>query len=234
MAEEKDIAQQTGQGRRDATLRKEVHATWRRLTSIVCAIILCAIIVVTAWLINHVREDAAMLRGSYYVTVVLRDSVDDAYGDSLTAALSAHPFVAKAEYHNITNREAVMRDSLGEDSMQLTAANPLRPYITLLLTTHPMAERLPKLTAQLRAHTEVDDVLTAPDMLKMEEQYLPKAVIAVYVLGAIILLLCSILFIHSLIRIARNGKSADDAHDKADDKADEAAEAEEPPLPEDA
>lgn len=236
MAEEKDITPQTEeqepqtgtqepqaeqQEEQTTPRQRKTHAVWRRLTSAVCGIACCAIIVVTAWFINRVREGAETMLESYHVTAVLRDSIDDAYGDSLTAAISGHSCVRLAEYHSARQREGVMRDSLGEDSMQLTAANPLRAYITVYPEAWALrAEKLPKVTAALQSHNEVSDVLTAPDMLRLEEKFLPLAVIGVCVLGGIIVLLCSILFIHSLVRLykAMGGTPSADAEEKENEK----------------
>lgn len=178
------------------------RTTWRRLTSATCLLLLCAVLGISLWFAHRARRYGQALRSHYVVTAVLRDSLATTSGDSLAAALARHPFADTAAYVSVAARERILRDSGGADSTRFAAANPLPPLVTVRLKTRAArTDSLAAVTAALSAHPEVESILTAPDMLKMEEEYIPLAVRAVYVLLALIVVLALTLGFRSVRRL---------------------------------
>lgn len=198
---------------------------WRRLSSTVCIVLLIGVAATTIWLTLQIRKYAATLRSSYSVTAVLRDSLSTAEGDSLVAVIQKEIFADSTAFLSAAAREAMVNDSSSCDSTHYTAADPLPALITVRLTADAaQTENLPHVKASLMQHPEVSDVLTAPDMLQLEADYIPKVVLGAQVLTAAILLVVILLLLHSLTRLfgRKKGENEDkpkeDGHNKGENE----------------
>ncbi len=230
MEQEQHIAEeapQAAEAPHDALRGGRRHTVWRRLTSAACLLLLCAVVGISLWFAHRVRQYGQTLRSHYVVTAVLRDSLTSAAGDSLATALAHHSFADTAAYVSVAARERILHDSGEADSSHYAAANPLPPLVTVRLKTRAACtDSLAAVTATLAAHPEVEGVLTAPDMLKLEEEYVPLAVRVVYVLLALIVVLVLTLGFRSARRLVgrRRGKAIAAPPAEADSAA--------PPRPE--
>ena len=172
-----------------------------RLTSIISiALVLfllgliCLMGVLGNKLSNYVKENISF-------SIILKDKVNDTEVKKLQKQLDARPYIKSTEYISKEQAAKELEQDLGESPEEFLGFNPLQASLEVRLKSeyaNPDSVRV--IEKQIRAYTNVSDLLYRKDMMQMVNDNIKRVGIILFVL-ALILMSISFVLVSNTIRL---------------------------------